>query len=474
MNENLLQKFLKFSYGNWVGLIIGLFTTMVITRLLSPTILGKASMFEIFIQVGFIITVVGADQAFLRFFYEEQPNKRGVLLYNSLRIPVLTSFTVIVLIILFYKPITAFLFEKESFILALALAFGIVAQLFLRFSELVIRMQQKGNLYSLLQIFQKLFYLSLILIFFYLIGPNFEVLVFSKVATFILTVGIAIYYGKSLWKLSNFKIKGAKHTQKDILKYGLPFVLTIFLSWLFEAFDKIAIRQWSTYEELGLYSAAMRLVILVMVFRHTFSTFWTPVAYEKFEKRPDDKDFFRYISIVVSFLMFLVAIFSIAAKDIIVILLGSDYRDSASIVPFLVFMPILYTISETTVIGINFYKKINWHIFIAGIACGVNILGNSLIVPHFGAIGASIVTAFSFVVFFTLRTLISLKYYKVKYPLIRIYLMVIIISIYALISIEITNFMHNILLALIPLLILNVLFLKDLWYFVKNRKILLN
>src|SRR5699024_6216961 len=102
--------------------------------------------------------------------------------------------------------------------------------------------------------------------------------------------------GKDFWNLKNAKVKDVKHSQREIITYGAPFVLTIFITWLFESFDKIALRQWSDFGELGLYSAAMRLVALVMVLKQTFSTFWVPVAYEKFENNPKDKDFFRHIS----------------------------------------------------------------------------------------------------------------------------------------------------------------------------------
>src|SRR5699024_12719150 len=108
---------------------------------------------------------------------------------------------------------------------------------------------------------------------------------------------------------------------------------------------EIASRQWSHFDELGLYTAAMRLVALVMVLRQTFSACLTALAYEKFENKPEDKDFFRYISMIVAFIMFLVAILSIAGKDIIVILLGSKYKEADTIMLFLVFMPICYMLS---------------------------------------------------------------------------------------------------------------------------------
>ena len=196
MKDNLFKKFLTFSYGSWLGLFIGLFTTMLTTRLLPPDIFGKVSMFDLFLQVVMILTIFGTDQSFVRFFHEEEPNKRGALLLNSLRFPVITTAIMLVILFLWYEAITYFLIGKADFKFALWLAIGIIAQLLLRFGQLVIRMQQKGNLYSLLQIFQKVFNLIFILLFFYAIGSRYEVLIYSKVITLVLLVLIAIYFGK--------------------------------------------------------------------------------------------------------------------------------------------------------------------------------------------------------------------------------------------------------------------------------------
>ena len=52
----------------------------------------------------------------------------------------------------------------------------------------------------------------------------------------------------------------------------------------------------------------------------------------------------------------LVAVGTIMFKDLIILLLGKDYREASMVIPFLVFMPLMYTISETTVGGIDFKK----------------------------------------------------------------------------------------------------------------------
>jgi O-antigen/teichoic acid export membrane protein len=61
----------------------------------------------------------------------------------------------------------------------------------------------------------------------------------------------------------------------------------------------------------------------------------------------------------------------------------------------------------------------------------VNIVGNWLLVPRYGAVGAAISTAFSYIVFFSMRTFISLKYYKVDYGLKKFYSVLVLIILYS-------------------------------------------
>ncbi|QWC22565.1 oligosaccharide flippase family protein [Bacillus haikouensis] len=468
--KGLLVKFLSFSYGSWVGLFIGLLSTAITTRLLTPGDFGKSSMFILAINVLMILVIFGTDQSYGRFFYEEEEKKRGGLLYNCLKLPILNFVLITLIIFLFNNKITFFLFGETSIILTIALAIGILVQFLYRYSKLVIRMQQKGNLYSRLEILNKILNLLILVLLFFLWGPSYKIIIFSTIFTLILVTLVAIYYGRNHWNLRSLLHKNLTHKSSEIIKFGSPFVVTLSITWLFQSFDKIALRQWGSFEELGLYSAAARIVTLVAVIQTTFSTFWTPVSYEKFQKEPENKNFFSNISKLVSFCIFLVAILSIAGKDLIVILLGSEYTEAAKIMPFLVFMPILYTISETTVIGINFYKKSKWHILIAGTACFINILGNWLLVPHYGSVGASISTAFSYVVFFAMRTVISQWFYKVNYELKKVYSMIVITSVYATFSIINNNFFYNLFTGIVALLVLILIYRKDLYILINQTR----
>lgn len=471
MKGNLFKKFLTFSYGSWIGLIIGFVTTLITTRILSPSDFGKSSMFLLTMNICMIFVIFGTDQTFVRFFYEEKEENRGGLLYNSLKISFLMALVISSLIILFNKSITLFLFNEQSFSLTIFLVIAILFNFLYRYGTLVIRMQQNGNHFSILELLNKLINLILVLVFVLLIGKTFEIIIYSTVITLIILTIISIFFERDFWNFKNFKVKNLKHSKIEIIKYSYPLVLTTVITWLFQAFDQIAIRHWSTFEELGLYAAAFKVVALLTVLQVTFSTFWTPVCYEHFEKTPDNKIFYQNATKIVSFIMFTVAILTIAGKDIIIYLLGSDFKQAANIMPFLVFMPMMYTISETTVIGVNFYKKPKWHILIAGVSCIVNIIGNWLLVPDYGAIGASISTAFSYIVFFSLRTVISLKYYHVYYDLKRIYFMILIIALYSIYSIINFNFYLNIIVGFCTLLFMTLIYYKDLMTFFKKSLI---
>jgi O-antigen/teichoic acid export membrane protein len=78
------------------------------------------------------------------------------------------------------------------------------------------------------------------------------------------------------------------------------------------------------------------------------------------------------------------------------------------IFPFLLFSPIMYSVSETTVVWINFKKKTYWHIVITAVSALVNYIGNALLVPVYAARGAAISTGVSYIVFFWMRTMISI------------------------------------------------------------------
>lgn len=416
MENKLLKKFMEFGIGSILTLLIGFISSPIITRLVTPEQNGKFSMFTTIGNLLLVIVVLGLDQSYVRFFYDEDESVRGKLLKICIKIPLIVATTLSIFMIIFYKSITNYIVGDISFPVIILLIIYLFTSILLRFSSLQIRMNQKAKLYSLVNIIQKVTNLVFVILFYLIFNNNYYTLVLAIVFSTIVSLLLGMIVEKKVW-FTNYNKLNLKTSKEELIRYGLPLIFSMAITWVFQSTDRIAIKQFSGYEELGLYNGAMTIIALLNAVQSTFTTFWTPVAFERYSKNPDDKEFFSNINKIVTVVMLLIATALIASKDLIVLLLGEKYRQAMFIFPYLVFMPVMYTISETTVLGINFKKKSKDHIKIASISAIFNIIGNLLLVPSFGAIGAAISTGVSYVIFFIARTYFSNKYYKVDFEI---------------------------------------------------------
>ena len=295
---------------------------------------------------------------------------------------------------------------------------------------------------------------------------------FAAVLSNVVVAVLAVIIERKQW--FSFSNRGEiKTPMREMIKFGMPLILSMSITWILQSTDKFFVSAYNGYLELGIYSSAFTIVAIINSVQESFITFWVPVANEKYKESPENTEFFSKVNSIVSMLMLLIGVGIITFKDIIVILLGSKYRDAIFIFPVLALMPIMYTISETTVIGINFKKKTRYHIITSLIAAVANIIGNTILVPVLGAKGAAISTGISYMIFFIVRTVISQRFYYVDYNLKRLYISVstlVVLAVYS--SFNSTN-IKSILLSFISLTVILLLYkfvILDLINLLKKRK----
>lgn len=451
LKNNLIKKFLSFSIGGYVNALIGLLTVPIITRILSPEQYGIASLISIIVEMLVVFCSLALDQSFVRFFYEVEEEERGKLLQDCLYYPVFITIFSSLIIFIFRNQISMFILGKKEKVIWIIIVFSIVALIIKSFAFLVVRMQQKGGLYSFFYILIKVVEFSFILLFFKIYGNDYKVIVLATLFSTLITSLLMIVVERKIWKLGGKR----KIEKKELLNFSAPLVLTLALTWVFGSSDKITIKIFSNLKELGLYSGAFRIVSIISVIQTGFTSFWTPFIYERYSKNPDDLVFYKKANDYLSLIFFLIGFSILATRNIIIILLGEKYYDSLFIVPMLIFVPIMYLISETTMMGIGFKKKSKYFLYISIIVAIFNIIGNILLVPKYGAKGAAISTGISYIIFFSLRTYFSLKLINFGFNLKRIYMVTILLLCYALYLSFYNNLKYTILLG--GLLIITVL-----------------
>lgn len=468
----LLKKLIQFAMGNGIVMILGFISSPIITSIIDTDNMGKFSMFNTLIPLLTYVALLGINQSYVRYYYDETEECRGRLLRQCIKMVSLSIGAVSVVILIFYKQISTYLIGEASMTVALMAVIFLIINAISTFAFLEIRMKQKAKLYSSLCIVLKLGYLGGIGIFYAIFRNSYITLVLATILGTLISVLLSLWIERKVW-FGKFKAVAIKTTNKSILKYGMPFIFSMTITWVFQSIDKITIRGFTGYSEVGLYTGAMLIVNLLNSLQGTFTTFWTPVAYKHYTDDPEDKDFFIRINEIVSVVMLVGAVGLIMVKDVIILILGESYRSAVFIFPYLVFMPIMNCISETTVMGINFKKKSKNHIYIALISAISNLLGNIILVPRFGATGAAISTGLSYVIFFIARTYMSNRYYKVDYKLKKFFISV--ASIYVLAAYSSFNRFNIIIFVLsIGSILLILMLYRDIIKYmvlgIKNRK----
>lgn len=419
MKNNLIKKFIAFSFGGYISALLSFFTLPIVTRMVSPEQYGIFSIATLVANLSLLIIGLGLDQGFVRFFYEEKEEKRSGLLFNSLKVPMIIFVIYGAVLLLFKEKISHFVYGEYNYNMIILLGILVLFSLINRFSILIIRMNQRGFLFSICQIIQALLSFILVFPFFKIYGDNYKSLYISSVMAIVIVTILTIALERKFW---NFKNRESTIPQKELFKFSLPLIVTIALTWVFQGFDKIAIKMYANMNELGLYAGAFKIVALLTIIQSGFTTFWVPIAYERYTKNNEEKQFFEQVNEYISFLMFGVAVVLLMSKDLIILLLGEKFREAAQIMPTLIMMPIMYAISETTVLGINFTKQSKKHLYISVAAALFNVIGNMILVPKYGAKGAAISTGLAYILFFSLRTHFSLKLIKYNFNLKKIYI----------------------------------------------------
>jgi len=424
-NKNTTQKpsafsgFLRYFYGNFVVLILGFVSIPLITRVMSEEEYGRTGMFTSAVTVIYIFAILGMDQTYIRYYYKEGVN-RNELLKRCLYPAVIIVAVLCGIYACFSKYANEFLFGAQGPVLTFLVISYTVVSVFERFLFLDIRMSQNGKLYSNLNILSKVLYIALIIIFALLLGDNFRVVMWAMtISLTLVTAGIGIRYvlKKGIENPAE-QILSSRYelTQKELIKYGLPFILVLLMEWLLSSCDKWALRIWSGYGELGIYNSAMNIMSILLTFKATFVAFWSPVAMEKYEQGQEDcQEFFRQAFNITRFFCIMAGIGLIMFKDVIVFILGKNYREAASVIPFLTLMPIFSILFEITNQGIKFTKKNRYLNYASVVAIICNIAGNAMLVPRFGGVGAALATGVTYMAYFAIGSFFAERCYYVGY-----------------------------------------------------------
>ncbi len=409
----LLKKFGSFSIGPVIGALLGFLTLPLVTHFITLDEYGRTSMFFTAQNTVSLLVYLGLDQAFVREFHLEK-DRMSRLLANALRIPLLLALALSAILLIWSDWFSVLLFDNPGERLAIAALAALFPFMVIeQFTMLKIRMEENGVLYSLFSVALKAWTLLFTLLLLFRWERSFRSVILA--ATLAEIVNSITVMAVSLRKMELLRQKTDLALQKRMLRYGLPLVPAYAIGWVLSSMDRVMLRTISTYEELGLYTGAFKIVSVMGVLQTCFTLFWTPVAIRWYEQGEDPKCF-DAVSHMVAVVMTGIGLLIMLCKDLVALILGPEFLDAIYIFPFLLLYPIMYTVSETTMLGISFSRKTSYNILVSGLSAAVNLALNMLLIPIWQGKGAAVATGLSYVVFFWTRTLVSGKLWH-RFPL---------------------------------------------------------
>jgi O-antigen/teichoic acid export membrane protein len=274
-------------------------------------------------------------------------------------------------------------------------------------------MQQKGWTFSTIGLINKILVSLGAILFCLFVKKDFTAIIFAQLLSSVFTVLLVVIFEyKKLFDFLDIDYKQIQHTYEEIFLYAIPFVPSYLFYWILQSGDRVFIKKFSTLNELGVYSLAVKFISILLIFQTSFTTFWVPLSLERFQNDPEDKEFFLKTFNLLSFFMIFILILLILSKDLIVFILPKSYSGISSLIPLLVFMPLMSTLVYITGLGINFYKKTKFYFLIPMISSIMSLILNYFLISRFGAKGAALTNAIVYIFYFYFLTFVSFKYFN--------------------------------------------------------------
>ncbi len=411
-------------YG--ISTMLGRFLNFILvpfyTNVFAPSDYGVVILIYSYIAIFNIIFIYGMDAAFLKFaaFKDIGDEKDN---FSTPFLSVLaTSVLFCGMIILLKTPIASFveLNSNLNYLITLsALILFFDANTVISFLKL--RLERRAKLFSFIKVISILFNILLNVFLILKLKWGIEAIFISNLVASILSFILLI---PTLVK--NFKFSFHSVLFKRLLKFGLPYLPAGLGMMLVQVIDVPILEKLTDVKTVGIYKANYKLGIFMMLFVNMFQYAWQPFFLTN-AKEENAKEIFSkvltYFSIVGSLMLVLLSLF---ISDIVKInfagfsIIGAKYWEGLYIVPVILLAYLFNGLYVVFSAGIYIEEKSIYAPIVTGLGALTNVVANYILIPQLNIMGAAIATLLSYIVMATGYYIVTQKFYKINYDLMKL------------------------------------------------------
>ena len=415
---------MAFGYGmaQWLGPLIALVMTPILTRILSPADYGTAEYILTLNSAVGVVALLGVPQALVTHFNDQHnPAWYRKVTGSSLALTVPLSLAAGVTIFVCAPLIAQSAFHNQDYVdlfrlIGATAVLGVFGTVLITASQSALRVRW-GIVFSLATILCTLAG-NLVYIVWLRLGVTGMLL--TPITTGIVLSALALVLARSLIGVPQWPM------MKLLLTSGLVLLPVAISTWALQMIDRLFLINYVSPTELGYYAIAYKISGLVYIFLAPLFSAWTPLALAM-QDDPFARE--RYASMsryFVGLALAAVLAMSLFSTEILMILTRPAYLPAAPYAGVLSYVQVISGLGVLLAASALITKQLKALSWFVVVGAAVNVALNFLLIPRFTLWGATWATIIGVAVPQVLLYRWLQRRYPIPYPLRTLFLALIV------------------------------------------------
>ena len=371
-------------------------------------------MLMVFFMVGIAFAILELPNAVFRFYFDNNSlSYRRKVIATAALSTTLSGLVIFILILVFARPIAAIALNSQNLGYLLIITGGyLFLNSIVTIPTILLRIKDQPVKFTLVSLLQITASLIGIVVFVVILRWGITGILAAKVVSVVVALPIYLYLGRKYWRFCfDFNLL------KKMLKFSLPMIPAGAALWGINTLSRSFMLHYLSFDQIGLFSIAMKFVIIITLFILAFQLAWPQFTFFNMNTRESKAMFGQVFNIFAAAGLWLVIFVTLFAGAFIRIAMTPEFYPAIkAILPLSLGMfgyGLFYFFTTGAVISKSTIK-ITPAIVVAII---VNIIFNLVLTPRYGFIGTAWAMTLTYAAMALAMLTLSLKFQQITFDL---------------------------------------------------------
>ena len=392
------------------------------TRSFSVSQFGILGLLEVSSAVVIAFFGFSLYSGFFRWYWDKSTEKNKESLFFTV-----TLFQIGVVVVAYFaaipflKNFSVLILDSPdyAYLLRLMLISSLI-QIVLIMPNTLLRLQEKPWLFTLANLLQLVFSLSVTVYFIVFRHAGIEGIYYGQIAGSFAFASVLVRYS-----FRNMVFRFETAMLREILVYCFPLFMSGVALVMLNVTDRYSIKVLGNMADVGLYSYGFKLANVLNVFLITSVNYAIQPMIYRMMNDPDNKRFYGKLLTYYTYgtMIFALAMMVFGMEITKLFAKRVEYFDAWYIFPFIIYSIVFGMMKDVATTGLSISKKTKIIAVTVIITAVLNLILNIVLIRLFGNEGAALSKMLSMFVFFALTLYFAQKIYPIPYELKRITIM---------------------------------------------------